>query len=260
VAVLADRLGAPERTVPFRSCWGWRCRRPARAGRGWIVTTLVLCPRPWDQLPVRDAHHTDLDAVGAIVAEALGTDPLWEALVPDPGARAGIVGAYYAVLAAHALGHGGPVHLAGDVGCAIWMPWWALPTLPVATLRHICGDDADRVEAAREVLCTARPSGLRFDYLAVLAVVGGQQRDAGLALLDARLRQVMPSHPLYVEATTSAGEQLYARRDWKPYGKQLDISVADGPAVTVRPMLRRWQPASAASKPQLAAAGAGRGR
>ncbi|TDD72193.1 GNAT family N-acetyltransferase [Actinomadura rubrisoli] len=191
---------------------------------------------------VRAAIGTDdADRCAAILTDAFADDPVTIWLIPEPDDRAEAFYGYFHLFVRHGQDVG-TVHLAGDHGCAVWLPSDA----PDATvlddeLQRLCGRHAPRFTQFGQIVHDRHPAGPKHDYLMLLGTTTTSQgRGLGSALLSHRQHQLDPTGmPTYLEATTQrSAKGLYARAGYRPHGHP--IQFPDG--LQTYPLWRDPQP------------------
>ena len=198
-------------------------------------------------LPVTAARHADVADVAAVAAATTWDTPAAGWLVPDPDHRPGVLHAWYAILAEHALRYGRVDWLAGRSAAAIWLD--RTRPMPVAhdflrRLTETCGNHAIAVLRYEHLLEKHRPATPHLQ-LAVLAAPRPEQA----AVLLAHRHQHLDRLRIASHATAGSLDELHLMTG-AGYLPGESFSLPDGgPA-----MWPLWRP------PQPARAGARRAR
>jgi ribosomal protein S18 acetylase RimI-like enzyme len=192
---------------------------------------------------IRRAHQGDIAVAGQVMADAFFDDPVFRWCMPDDDRRAGILPAFFSLVAATLLPYD-EVHVTGDgAGAAFWVPP-GQPSVPAAEapafeerLAELLTDaEAERTFAVVELLESNHPHD-HHDYLWFLGVRAGRQgQGIGSALLNWMLERTdAGGHAAYLEATSEGNRRLYRRHGFEVVK---ELSVADCPSLWAM-----WRPA-----------------
>lgn len=171
---------------------------------------------------IREAERVELAVAGAVITEALMTDPGWNTVVPETGKRRAALGALMQVAMSY---HAGEVRVAvvgGQVaGAAVWVPPGGYPMPLAAMLRasprmlglalRIGGRIRDVAGFGSSIDAVFPKEPVR--YLQALGVGPDHQGSGiGTALLGDGLAKADAAHEAaYLETSLERNVELYAR-------------------------------------------------
>lgn len=179
---------------------------------------------------------TDTGLVAAVLAEAF--NDLWSAewIAPDPAARLRAIECQFAMLAAHAVEHGGIVtSTASDgtlEGAVVWFDHTKQAPPPIADyerrLREAAGPHYERYARLDEVLEEHHPEA-PHNYV---ALVGVRESLRGRGIATAMLRRHHEALdrdgvPAYLEAVSPRTAELYATVGYERMGDPFHLEPGD---------------------------------
>lgn len=193
-----------------------------------------------EQLPITRARADDATWVTALIGEAFHPLAVARWLVPDPQERAKVLPANFRIFVDHALAHG-QVHITLDrTAVAVWFPYDDTPLPePVAYRQRLaaaCGQATPRFHHLDELFARHHPT-TPHQHLAFLAVRPDLQRHGlGSTLLRHHHRRLdATGTPAYLEATSEASRNLYARHGYQVMGAPFCLPDAT-------PLWPMWRP------------------
>ncbi|GAA1491564.1 GNAT family N-acetyltransferase [Brachybacterium sacelli] len=183
--------------------------------------------------------EVEAEDVARLIATAFNALDVAVWLVPDPGERLEAMSSQFAILVAHALEHGRLDMTTDGHGVAVWFDLTVpLPEPPryAQRLRRACGAHIAHFEMLDEAFARHHPEAPHH-HLAFLAVRAGHQgRGRGTALLEHHHRVLDEEGvPGYLEASSHANRELYARLGYTELGSPLTLP--EGPH-----MWPMWRP------------------
>ncbi len=199
-------------------------------------------------LTIEPAHPCDLDRLAHVIAAAFADLPPSRWLVPEPGERGRIFPEYFRLYLEHGLRDGQLHTTSTRDAVAIWLPVASKPPAALddydARLAAITGRWLSRFRTFDALLDEHHPTGVRHDWLAILAVHPDRQRQGiGGALLEHHHGPLdREGVPAYLEASDSANVRLYRRHGFAEFGESIRLPGG----AEMYPM---WRPAAAGAAP-----------
>lgn len=195
---------------------------------------------------VARADWPDVDQLSHVIAEAFHQLAPSEWLIPDPVARREILPPYFRLLIEQAMTAGAVYTNTDRSAAALWFykeaGWDTHPADYDSRLAGVTGPWVDRFRTFDAALDARRPTRVRHDHLAILAVHPDRQREGiGTALLAAyhqMLDRDDVNNPAYLEARDADTREIYLRHGYADHGSP--IRLPQGPAM--HPMWRRPRP------------------
>ena len=216
---------------------------PGSAGRPGAVRAVQL----------RECSGGDLDAIGALIADAFDPLPPSRWLIADPAARHAIMPGVFRLYAEDAWAEGTIYVTADWAAVALWLPVGGDgPTAPPGYATRLAAATpgwTDRFAAFGDLLAARHPVGAGHHHLAILAIRPGRQgQGLGSALLRAHHKALDTfGLPAYLESSSPRACDLYRRHGYTGIG--MPIQFPDGgpqmwpmwrdPATAARPAAQR---------------------
>ncbi|MFD3873669.1 GNAT family N-acetyltransferase [Streptomyces sp. NPDC058623] len=191
-------------------------------------------------LEIRQADHSERDAVARLLDEAFRDDPVSSWVFPDPRHRAAVHGKFLGVFVDVALEEGRIDRTADGAAAALWL---RVPAgepegedeVP-ARMRAVADPDNERCELVGRLTGEVHPTAEEHEYLLMIAVAPDRQGEGlGTELIRPVLERCdRDGVPAYLEASSERSMRLYERLGWEFTGRT--VRLPGGP-----PMWPMWR-------------------